>query len=173
MRSYDAQLQKILRSTGFSTTGFGRSKIEVLNTSQLLRMQEIFQETNLPSFSSDNTEVILGAVIERAFDNHQLYLTSFLLSHFMLSPVGINDAQKIRGDHIDLWKKILSKSDDVKYTDSGSRLLSPEFYCRITNSLGSDRYLVMAEFVPNRLTVDANSNRRLDIMRCKMLYSEQ
>eukprot|EP01041_Mallomonas_annulata_P010346 gene10346-21585_t len=165
IRSYDFQFYKVRLSTALN--------IEISKDKDPDPV--ILDSTNknaLPVIASDESEIIFGAVIEREFDSQHLFLTSFFLSHFMLTPKDTG-ARNIRGEDIDLWKRILSKSNDVKYTDSGTRLSFPKYFCHITNALGSERYLVMAEFVPNRLSVDANSNRRLDIMRCKMQYSEQ
>lgn len=42
--------------------------------------------SKLPFFASDSSEYFLSSLIERSHDSTDLYLTSFLLCHFMLTP---------------------------------------------------------------------------------------
>lgn len=87
-------------------------------------------------------------------------------------------AESIHPQAVDIWKKILMIGDYTRYTDNGERELTEytcelqhreiEYNWHLDNESQRDvsSYVVKGRFVPNRLTVDSNSNRRLDILRC-------
>jgi len=64
-----------------------------MNTNRSLKSQyppqskHSIYEATLPSMAVDNSELILGSIIERVSDSWDLYLTTFMISHSMLDPV--------------------------------------------------------------------------------------
>lgn len=128
----------------------------------------------LPSFSSEGSEFLLSAMIERAANVDDLYATCFFLSHAMLdfkkrsfSSMKVNPVTKPKWDYLSL---ISQKS---RYSEEGVRILKEPFTCKIRNSLSEpgSEYVTTAEFIPNKLTPDSNANKRLDILRCKLQHS--
>ena len=123
----------------------------------------------LPSFASDESELILGAMIERVSDSWQLYLTTFMLCHHMLVPNAQKTvARRVHTAYAGNWKRVINIFGNVTYSAYGIRFNYNKYFCRISNSISSESYLVPGEFVPNSLSSDRNANRRLDILRCKM-----
>lgn len=68
-------------------------------------------------------------------------------------------------------KHFQSTTNQGLYSLNGIRL-DRQFTCRITNAARTaghtNTYIAKGSFVGNKLTPDANSNRRLDVFRCKM-----
>jgi len=131
----------------------------------------------LPYFSVDFSEYILGAMIERVSDSYDLYMTVFFLCHGLLEPkVGLSavSGERVHREMLEVWKRVMRIMETTKYHDNGMREAPPHFYCRITHASSSHYkpYLVKGQWVPSRLTPDSNSNRRMDIFRCKMEDTE-
>jgi len=128
----------------------------------------------LPSFAIDDSEFIFSSLVERVFDSFDLFLTTFMMSHFMLEPKDSGSGvDKVHPAVRDNWKHAIKKFADTQYYPSGMRDLKPPFFCKISNYAGGPSYVVTGLFVPNRLTSDSNSNRRLDILRCKMQHTRE
>ena len=130
----------------------------------------------LPAMTADLSELVLGSLLERSFDDDNLTLTTFMLGHEMLNSdlVGLG-ARMVRNDLIHMWEMAIAKWEGTLYTSSGQRVTPPDYYCRISHSNSSQHsmtYVVKGAFVPNRLTPDQSSNRRLDILRCPMHGSQ-
>ena len=130
----------------------------------------------LPAMTADLSELVLGSLLERSFDDDNLTLTTFMLGHEMLNSdlVGLG-ARMVRNDLIHMWEMAIAKWEGTLYTSSGQRVTPPDYYCRISNSNSSHRsmtYVVKGAFIPNRLTPDPNANRLLDILRCPMHGSQ-
>jgi hypothetical protein len=137
--------------------------------------RHLLTEVKLPNFAHNFTEYILGSMVERVSDSFDLYLTTFFLCHGLLEPkVGLSavSGEKIHPEVVDIWKKAMVNFEDTKYHDNGERVQPPHMYCKIRHTERSKPYVVQGRFVPNRLTPDANSNRRMDIFRCKMEDTE-
>jgi len=130
-------------------------------------------EVDLPNFTVNFTDYALGAVIERESDSYNLYLTTFFICHGLLEPkkdFSAEGALKISPEVVEVWKKAMRVFEETYYNAAGARY--PRYTCRITNWEGAASYRVRGEFVPNKLTPDSNSNRRLDVLRCKMRDTE-
>ena len=69
---------------------------------------------------------------------------------------------------VDVWKRAMIHFDATPYHENGVRVEPPDYSCRIRNTRTARAYEVDGHFVGNKLTPDSNSNRRLDIFRCKM-----
>lgn len=137
--------------------------------------QFLVKKSALPAFAADESEFILGSLIERSFDSWDLHITTLMLCHFMLEPTTSSSGMGVDKVHPlmkEKWKRAVTKFMDVAYFPSGRRLPSPAFYCKISNTATSTVYLVEGSFVPNRLTSDSNANRRMDIFRCRMQDAE-
>ena len=127
----------------------------------------------LPFFAADDSEYFLSSIIERSEESHALYITTFMLCHFMLTPKPFG--HKVHAEHISnaarsSWLNMMRNVEDVDYTKSGQRVSSEnEFYCKIRNTANSPKYYtVLGTFMPNNLSPDSNANRRLDVLRCRM-----
>lgn len=134
----------------------------------------------LPSFAIDETEFILGSIIERSSQCMDLFATTFMLCHYMLDSHNAEGVQEVHSAIRDTWQRAMLKFEKVKYLASGSRRqeeADEKFFCKIKHSSFSTAYIVPGYFMPNRLTDDSNNNRKLDIMRCpimdpKIAYTE-
>lgn len=128
------------------------------------------EKTILPSFAADETEFLLNSMIERSAQSTDLYLTTFLLCHYVLRPVLSNTAvKKVHPIMKDTWLRATLKFQAVRYYESGARKQEREdekFYCQISHSEKSKSYTVPGVFLPNRLTSDPNANRLIDMLRC-------
>eukprot|EP01036_Dinobryon_divergens_P038993 gene38993-51282_t len=128
----------------------------------------------LPSFVVDESDMALGAVIERVHESWDMYLTTIFLGRSMTGPMhGAYGLERVNPAKLDFWKRIMVKFDKFKLSDIGIREPLVNHYCRISNSAGSRVYTVLGEFIPNRLTPDSNANRRFEIFRCKMQDTER
>jgi hypothetical protein len=132
----------------------------------------------LPQHTPDFSDYILSSLLERVSDSYDLFVTTFFLCHEMLIPRD-NAAHEYRATRIStqgkrLWREAFAKFKQPNYTDAGVRVEPPEYYCKIWETAESvEPYIVRGRFIPNRLTLDGNSNRRLDTLRCKMHSSSE
>ena len=130
----------------------------------------LLEKTLLPSFAADETEFLLNSMIERSAQSTDLYLTTFMLCHYVLRPVMSNTAvKKVHPIMKDTWLRATVKFQAARYYESGSRKQEREdekFYCTISHTENSVSYTVPGVFMPNRLTSDPNANRLIDMLRC-------
>ena len=129
----------------------------------------VYNASELPGFARDYSEYIFSSLIEREFDSNNLYVTTLMLSHFMLQPnKGTSGCDKVNPSAADYWHHAREEFQHTEYTVSGVRD-NTIIVCRIYNDADSTSfYTVKAQFIPNKVTSDSNSNRRLDIIRCPM-----
>jgi hypothetical protein len=120
----------------------------------------------LPAFSGDDTELFMGAVIERG-EGAALHLTTFLLCHYMLGP-DVKKAVHASALAAGRINNTMSRLGGVQYKDNGQRSEQPFYICKIRNSKTSTPYVVPGMFLPNRQNFDPNANRRVDVLRCDM-----
>lgn len=127
----------------------------------------------LPSFSSDDSEIFMGSLIERGDSNSNadLHLTTFLLNHHMLS-AEVKKAVHSSALSLGRLNNTLSKLGAVVYKVNGQRSDQPIHVCKIKNSRRTAPYVVPGMFLPNRQNVDPNANRRVDILRCGIMLQE-
>ena len=129
--------------------------------------------TPLPSFTNDLSDLLVGSIIERTANSYDLYVTAFFWCHWMTTSTGSESSDTIsflNPRYTKDWKRFILNSQRAKddYFESGERKQLPAIRCRITHAEGYEPYTVDGRFIPNRLGVDSNANRRLDIFRCKM-----
>ena len=132
-------------------------------------------EVSLPNFAVDFSDYILGAMIERTSDSFDLYATVFLLCHEIVLPKRGKSAESgetISPEVHDVWQRAIDSFGETVYNKTGVRKTLAPFYCNISHTEGGPHYIVEGSFVPNSLTEDSNSNKRLDILRCKMEDTE-
>ena len=130
-------------------------------------------QVTLPNFAIDYSEYLIGAIIERVADSFDLYATMFFLSHSILRSRDGDMEQRVNAEVYDIWKRAINSFESAEYSVSGIRAKSTVFYCRISNNGTAPFYLVEGEFVPNKMSIDVNSNKKLDILRCKMADTER
>ena len=118
----------------------------------------------LPSFSRNNEEYAVGAIIERVSDSFDLYATVFLLCHQLELPL---DKRRKNSSPSPSWTSALS-SFGRGVTRSASN-----FTCRIRHKDGGSYYTVEGEFVPKGITSNSEGELHLDILRCKMQDTER
>ncbi len=130
--------------------------------------------SKLPGFALDYSEYIFSSLIEREFDSNNLYITTIMLSHFMLQPhKGNTGCDKVHPSSAGNWNHAREEFQHTEYTTSGVRI-NANIMCKIYNDADSAQsYTVVAQFVPNKVTSDSNSNRRVDIIRCPMQNNQQ
>ena len=129
--------------------------------------------TRLPSFTNDLSDLLVGSIIERTANSYDLYVTAFFWCHWMTTSTGAESSDTIsflNPKYTKDWKRFIINSQRTKddYYESGERKQLPPIRCRITHADGYEPYTVGGRFIPNRLGVDSNANRRLDVFRCKM-----
>lgn len=134
------------------------------------------KKTNLPAFTINENDFILSSMIERSSNSWDLYLTTFMLCHSMLAEddhntVGVESVHPVMKDK---WSRAMNNFKKTTYMPSGVRnqKYNEEYYCSIKHFPSSTAYIVPGVFMPNRLTADRNSNRKLDILRCPMKNSK-
>lgn len=127
------------------------------------------QSAKLPAFSVDSSEFAFSSVIERSSHSEDLFVTTFLLSHAMMSTHQANHMSVEPSQH-KKWRTFYSIARETKYSEEGVRIMDESFTCKIRNGIYHrfPVYIAPVELIPNRLTPDSNANRRLDILRCKM-----
>ena len=84
----------------------------------------------LPFFAHDDSEYFLSAIIERSEESHALYITTFLLCHYMLTPKPFG--HKVHAEHVShaarsAWTRMMRDVEEVEYTTSG---LHSKIYAR-------------------------------------------
>jgi hypothetical protein len=132
----------------------------------------------LPHFVKDCTDVILGAVIERAHDSWDLHATTFFLANEqMANYTGKIINPSLRKEGLKPWMKAIQHSRGIRNTEFGVRNDGFQYFCEMANSGGGNakdgkKYRVPGLFVANELTPDVNANKRLDILRCKISDSK-
>lgn len=130
---------------------------------------------NLPNFASDNSEYFIGSILN--FDAKAAFVTVLLLSHHLLTVPQLHRYFKRTLFHSTdrkRWRNAFYKFKYVAYTESGQRTpmnqsaSNIDLYCKIfIDKIDMVEFAeVKGSFVPNRLTMDSNANRRLDILRC-------
>jgi hypothetical protein len=132
-------------------------------------------EVRLPNFAVDFSDYVLGAMIERTSDSFDLYATVFMLCHEIVLPKNGKSAESgetISPEVHDVWKRAINTFGETEYNEMGVRKTPAPFFCNISHTEGAPYYIVEGSFVPNSLTTDSNSNKRLDILRCKMEDTE-
>lgn len=158
------------------------NEIEDINLHAIINANEynsyIINDNNehistLPSFSVDESEYFYGSIIEREFDSWDLHITTFLMNHFMLDPSVTTGPYRVHPSMKETWLRAEGKFESVHYSTNGQRVLPNHMFCRISNTKNSNSYIVPGIFMPNRLTSDSNSNRRLEIFRCLMRDSKR
>ena len=121
---------------------------------------------SLPALSVDDSEVFLGAVVERS-GGTQLHLATFMLCHHMLG-TEVKKAIHVSALRQGRLNNTLAKSSSVSYKTNGQRSDQPFHICKIKHSASASAYVVPGVFIPNRQNFDPNANRRVDILRCEM-----
>lgn len=128
--------------------------------------------SNLPAIAVDSSELVMGAIIERSADVVDLHMTIFFVSHAIFDPTEPRSQKidRINASAIPIYKKLLSNMGvNKRYLSSGQRESTfVKFFCKIRSSSTSNEYVVSGTFLPNKLTIDSNANRRHDIMRCNI-----
>ena len=124
----------------------------------------------LPQLAKDFSEFFVASMIERVSDSFSLYLTTFMISHAMLSSQDENgnNARNVNITAIDKWKRAILNFGSTTYAPDGARLKKPKYYCKISNYNGATSYTVEGEWIPNKISQDFNANGRLEIFRCKI-----
>ena len=167
-------------ATDASTAAGHGHVIRPLETQAVASLTKIVNSTEhtpqLPKFATDFSEFAFSSLIEREFDSFDLHVTTFLMSHLMLDPsAGPTSVDRVHPDAQEDWNRMIEAASHVEYHPNGMRKQTSQtqYTCRISNFLGGETYTIPAEFLPNRLTADSNSNRLLDILRCKMRDSRE
>jgi hypothetical protein len=119
---------------------------------------------SLPSFSRNNEEYAVGAIIERVSDSFDLYATVFLLGHQLKLPLDDRLKNSLPSPS---WPSALSS------LGRGERSGASNFTCRIRHKDGGSYYTVEGEFVPKGITSNSEGELHLDILRCKMQDTER
>jgi hypothetical protein len=125
----------------------------------------------LPHFTYNYTDYVLGAMIERESDSYKLFVTAFFLARDMLVPKEGDSAVSVETVHpkaVNLWQNAMKNFNYSDYYDNGERLPSSTYKCMLKSTSSFSNESLNCRFVPNRVTPDSNSNRRLDILRCPM-----
>ena len=119
---------------------------------------------SLPSFSRNNEEYAVGAIIERVSDSFDLYATIFLLGHQLKLPLD---------DRLKNSLPSSSWTSALRSFGRGERSGASNFTCRIRHTDGGSYYTVEGEFVPKGITSNSEGELHLDILRCKMQDTER
>jgi hypothetical protein len=123
--------------------------------------------------AQDFSDVILGSVIQRSFETTDLVLTTFMICHALLLPEHTHMGPiKVHNNVTEMWTRTILKFKETVYDSAGARQSIPAIFCRISNTKERKSYVVEGLFLPNRLTPDRSSNRRLDILQCNMQGSQ-
>jgi hypothetical protein len=154
------------------------------NTKGNLRPQEIIKrkidkviaenssnESSLPTFSNDMSELFLSAVIERSTQSNHVQLTNFLLNRrFLSSKSSHNGPLKIDEKKIEEWRKAeLSFKGAYYYRDGRRRQNETEsFYCKISNGENFPKYRSIARFIPTNISKVYFGSVGIDVFQCDM-----
>ena len=130
---------------------------------------------SLPRFADDSSEYALGAIIERVSDSFDLFTAVFLLSHRIpRRQFSIPDNTPTKAAAVvQLWKKLLTKSQATNYFPNGVRKATSKFSCKISHGVDGSFYMVEGEFVPRDQFTNFEGDLPLDILRCKMQDTEK
>ena len=166
--------------------------MELIETQAEEHFEHDFSHTGtveLPNFASDYSEFVLGSILERESETFNLFLTTFFVCHSAFEGNkggGLTRAGglKILKGREDEWQTAFRKMEparggDHKYWNNGLRKQHlSDYYCRLSHieqagKSGIDGYShppynVNGTWLPNKVTVDSNSNKRMDIFRCPM-----
>jgi hypothetical protein len=144
--------------------------ISIVPPFTLFSMTKDSKVSNLPSFVHDGSDFILGSLIELSFDHFGPFVTTFFLSHSTINPPrdSVFGIKTVSPETKPYWREAALKFQDLEYDMNGRRFQSIKYFCRIRHSPYDQPYIVTGEFLPNKLTPDSNSNRRLDIFRCPL-----
>lgn len=129
----------------------------------------------LPSISNDESELVLGSIIERVSMSTDLYVSTFLLSRSVIDPEEDRNS-KIDRVNIDFKaniSKVIEKLTTINYQQNGVRRKVFSYACRVSYPSHGIEYTIPGDFMPNRVSVDPNANKKLDILRCKLQNSPQ
>lgn len=136
--------------------------------------------STLPAFNHDRSEFALSAIIERKAEAFDLWATTFLYAHKVVIPHVESEIEtfwRVDEPALSDWKQAIRQMKDTNYTDSGLRVVDPQFICRITAAVrvqGDHVYpmtestLVEGHVIPNGGIGDLNARYRHDIVRCKL-----
>jgi hypothetical protein len=123
--------------------------------------------TQLPSFTADRREMILGALIERSSTSPHLSLTILALNrNIVIKECTGSCPSRLNANAEMLWSE-MRNTDEDEYTPQGKRQIS-NLFCKISNSKGLVAYVVPAEFVANNYSSEVSANGRIDVFRCMM-----
>lgn len=128
--------------------------------------------TKLPSFAQDSSELVLSSVLERSSTSSDMFVTTFLLSKSVLDPFEKDKTMSVKGISATsavTVKTLIEKQSKLSYDVTGNRK-SPPHFCliKLDKSSNTKPQSVPAHFLPNRLTSDFHSNRKIDILRCPL-----
>jgi hypothetical protein len=127
------------------------------------------KSSTLPSFSHDQSEFIMSAIIERQAGVDQLYLTVFALNRMLLSEGRSSwGPNRVSKEARKEWATAEQITRRIYYQKNGTRDKISNIYCQITNAVASVPYLMQGRFVPNALSIDESFNSKIDIFRCDM-----
>jgi hypothetical protein len=125
-----------------------------------------FAAKQLPTYSTDMSELFLSSIIERKSNSNQLFVTTFIFSPRLNLE---SHLVSIENNQLSEFIKYRKKSRQTKYgAYAGRRIESTIFYCKIKHSDSSSSYVTTGHFMPNGLTTDANANGLLDVLRCPL-----
>lgn len=99
----------------------------------------------LPAFSVDKSEMFLASMVEREDDTWNLFLTTFLMSHGVTRPDKTRKTcHNVRSDKETLksWAQHIMWNDEVPYTESGARVSTTKYYCKIRATSADAFYTV-------------------------------
>jgi hypothetical protein len=127
----------------------------------------------LPAFSSDSTEFILSAIIERQEETiNKLYLTVFALNRMLLYRGRSNwGTNRVRKEAKIAWQTMEKKAKRIYYHPNGTRDKFSNIFCQISNLDGMSPYITKGRFIPNALSADNSFNGVVDIFRCDIYES--
>ena len=139
----------------------------------VLNMLSWSSTVELPALSQDGSELILSSVLERSTRSHNLYITSFFLAKSTLDPREHNEQLSVLGIAPNAVEKIhtlVNKQAKLTYNPNGARTRDVSYFCKVKldHRSATTSVLIPASFLPNRLTSDFQSNRKLDILRCPL-----
>ncbi|RYH06265.1 hypothetical protein EON65_43080, partial [archaeon] len=158
------------------------SKLEVNQTSVLKVSfsDPSVPNTPLPAFTSDHTDYVLSALIERSSHSTQLFVTSFMLCHnTVVPPVRVfkHTFESINASAMSHWQRAVKRMNSTQYTKPmGIRVSNPGYWCRIhtvaridgATASSSIMFEVQGRMLPSSMSNDFNANHRLDILRCPL-----
>ena len=142
-------------------------------SSAIFRMFGGDDSSDLPDIAADNSELILSSVLERSSRSNGLFITSFFLSKSVLDPLEYDKDLNVLGiasTAVERIRSIIKKQATLKYSANGTRYSDHSYFCKVKLDHQSKvpPVVIRGHFLPNRLTSDFRSNRKLDILRCPL-----